>query len=396
MRQFFLFFLSAILLDAQSSPPEFQPLRALPVEIMPTDDPPPAVAPYPLKALPITPELKDPTPPEPSSPPEPAAVIPEPTASSAIGEKPSGDDAARLQIFLDERLFGPGVIDSKIGLFSQLAVQAWNEVHGHPSDDWTAVNTAAREAVPDPYAVAIIPEIANEWVDTKLSQKRSEQANAKRMSYRSVAEFMSERYHTDIPTLVRLNPGRNIDHLKVKSSIVVPNVEPFLIENLSDRAYHALEGLSDRYVVVDTKINQVRIFEGLPKPAIVDDAGTPEKPKPNTALIASFPITPGKPEFVKLGTWQMKNMVELPWWRYDQQFLDTGKRSENALNIPPGPNLPVGIIWCGTSRPGIGLHGTAEPETIGRSRSAGCIRLCNWDAIRLPNLIRPGATVEIR
>ncbi len=28
--------------------------------------------------------------------------------------------------------------------------------------------------------------------------------------------------------------------------------------------------------------------------------------------------------------------------------------------------------------------------------SAGCIRLANWDAIRLPEIIRPGATVEIR
>ena len=62
----------------------------------------------------------------------------------------------------------------------------------------------------------------------------------------------------------------------------------------------------------------------------------------------------------------------------------------------PGPNSPVGIFWCGLSKPGIGLHGTSDPETIGRARSSGCIRLANWDAIRLPTLIRPGTTVEIR
>jgi len=116
----------------------------------------------------------------------------------------------------------------------------------------------------------------------------------------------------------------------------------------------------------------------------------------NRALVASFPITPGQPQFIKLGTYELRNMVELPWWRYDQSFLDTGKRSENALNIPPGPNSPVGIIWNGTSRSGIGLHGTSDPETISRTRSAGCIRLANWDAIRLPKLIRPDASAEIR
>lgn len=91
-------------------------------------------------------------------------------------------------------------------------------------------------------------------------------------------------------------------------------------------------------------------------------------------------------------------MVEMPWWRYDQHFLDTGERGpeEQRLNIPPGPNSPVGIIWNGTSKPGIGVHGTDNPDSIGRARSAGCIRLCNWDAARLPQFIRPGATVEIR
>jgi lipoprotein-anchoring transpeptidase ErfK/SrfK len=89
-------------------------------------------------------------------------------------------------------------------------------------------------------------------------------------------------------------------------------------------------------------------------------------------------------------------MVELPYWRYDPLLLDTGKRGSDSLNIPPGPNSPVGVIWNGLSKAGIGLHGTSNPETIGRARSHGCIRLANWDAIRLPNLIRPGTTVEIR
>jgi lipoprotein-anchoring transpeptidase ErfK/SrfK len=154
-------------------------------------------------------------------------------------------------------------------------------------------------------------------------------------------------------------------------------------------------------------MNQVRIFEAAPAALLVEeetetiaDGPVLVKPnvavKPNPALVASFPITPGKPQFIHYGTWKLNNSVELPVWRYDQSLLDTGKRSNNALNIPPGPNSPVGIIWNGLSRPGIGLHGTSDPETIGRARSAGCIRLANWDAIRIPTLIRPGATVEVR
>jgi lipoprotein-anchoring transpeptidase ErfK/SrfK len=366
----------------------------------------------------------------PLSTPPAGVVVP---VSTPIDQKPVGDDAVRLQIFLDEALLGPGVIDGKAGLFTELAAAAWNEIHGHPQSDWTAVNTAARKAVPNPFAVAVVPEIATEWVNKSLPYKRSQQAGSKKMSYRSVAEFMSERYHCDVPYLIQLNDEKKVYGLQAKGSIIVPNVKPFLIEKLTGKQYRMKteaptkpasatktttaiasppeptaeelaeaevhKKLSARHVVVDTKANQVRIFEGAP-PALViaepDAQVTDPVIRPNRSLVASFPITPGKEKFIRYGTWELRNMIELPYWRYDQQLLDTGKRSDNAINIPPGPNSPVGVIWNGLSRPGIGLHGTSDPETIGRARSAGCIRLANWDAIRLPSLIRPGASVEIR
>jgi lipoprotein-anchoring transpeptidase ErfK/SrfK len=333
--------------------------------------------------------------------PRPAAsLVPAPaTLPSPIDAKPTGEDAVRLQIFLDEANFGPGVIDGKPGRFTELAVYSWNEVNGHPVDGWTAVNTAARKAVQNAFAVAVVPDAAAKWVDPELPTSREGQAKKNRMSYRSYAEFMAERYHCDAPYLAELNTWQKINSLKPHDTIIVPNVSPFDIEKLTGAKYEADGALSQRHVVVDTKINQVRIFEAAPAALVVAEPGAEEvKPvtRANRGLVASFPITPGKPQFIKFGTWELRNMVELPWWRYDQQLLDTGKRSDNALNIPPGPNSPVGVIWNGTSKPGIGMHGTSDPETIGRARSAGCIRLANWDAIRLPTLIRPGATVEIR
>lgn len=331
-----------------------------------------------------------------------APTLPDPPADTPtpLDAKPTGNDAVRLQIFLDESNFGPGVIDGKPGRFTELAVRSWNEVNGHPHGDWVAVNRAARKAVPRPHAVAIVPECAKEWVNPQLTYKRPLLAKVKRVSYRSVGEFIAERYHCDVPYLIELNGAKRIRDLKSKDSILVPNVNPFVIESLTGTRYDAQAGLSERHVVVDTRTNQARIFEAAPSALVVAEPGEGPnaKPaaKPNRALVASFPITPGQPKFIKLGTWELRNMVELPWWRYDPQFLETGKSSNAAVNIPPGPNSPVGVIWNGTSRPGIGLHGTSDPETIGRARSAGCIRLANWDAVRLPQLIRPGSTVEIR
>ncbi|MGA0853604.1 MAG: L,D-transpeptidase [Luteolibacter sp.] len=326
--------------------------------------------------------------------------IESPSSTANSSTKPEGLEALRLQVFLDKLKFGPGVIDGRIGQFSELAVRSWNEVNGHPLDDWSAVIEAAKSAVTEPLVTVTVPDVATKWVNPSLPTKRSLQASAKRMSYRSIAEFMAERYHSDVPYITELNADTKLNNLKPGDSLIVPNVEPFEIEKLTGAKYEADPSLSERHVVVDTKINQARIFEAAPAALVVDESEdgsmTIAKTKANRALVASFPITPGKPQFIKFGTWKLLNMIELPYWRYDQQLLDTGKRSAKALNIPPGPNSPVGVIWNGTSRPGIGMHGTSDPETIGRARSAGCIRLANWDAIRLPSLIRPGATVEIR
>ncbi len=322
---------------------------------------------------------------------EPDAVL-----VQGMPTKVTSDDAVRLQIFLDQSMFGPGVVDGRPGLFTRLAVASWNEVHGVRSDDWGTVLEQARTGVTQTHAVALVPDIAVAWVDPTLPTKKQEQAKRKRMSYRSMGEFMAERYHTSEAYLIKLNSESKIASLKPRDCLVVPNIEPFLIEKITGVAYERDETLSQRHAVVDTKRNQVRIFEAAPAALIVNVETETVEDKPNRGLVASFPITPGQPQFIKYGLWEMKSCLEFPVWRYDQQLLDTGKRSNNAFDIPAGPRSPVGVLWAGLSHPGIGLHGTAEPETIGRARSHGCIRLANWDAMRLPKLIRPGAAVEIR
>lgn len=387
IRRFAAPFFFALSLALHAQEPARPVLRAIPV------DPAELPASEPTNA-PIVPQHA----PAVAAKPIPAAPTPPAPVTTPDG-KPTGDDAVRLQIFLDQALFGPGVIDGKSGRFTDLAAQTWNEVHGHPPQDWKAVMTEARKVVPNPFAVALVPEVVKDWLDPTLPTDRPGQSKRKRMSYRSVVEFMAERYHTDIEYLAFLNAPKKLSALKARDSIIVPNVAPFAIENITGKKYEADPAMAHRYVLVDTKENQVRIFEAAPVTVVVSDPDNEKAVKvirSNRGLIASFPITPGQPKFIKYGKWELKNCLELPYWRYDKSLLETGKRSSEALNIPPGPNSPVGILWAGLSKPGIGMHGTADPETIGRARSAGCIRLANWDAIRLPTVIRPGAMVEIR
>ena len=70
-------------------------------------------------------------------------------------------------------------------------------------------------------------------------------------------------------------------------------------------------------------------------------------------------------------------------------------RTENFYNLPSGPRNPVGVCWSGLNKPGIGIHGTNNPQTIGRAQSHGCMRTANWDVIRLSKLVTKGMKVVI-
>ncbi|MBP7951055.1 MAG: L,D-transpeptidase family protein [Verrucomicrobiales bacterium] len=306
-----------------------------------------------------------------------------PQTEEKTAPEPDKDDLEaiiRLQIFLDEHNFGPGNIDGKMGEFTRKAGEIFNQVHGIEKGNWYYLLKASRKLITTTYAAYRLKDNDFRFVMASLPTKPSQQAQCKYLGYRSILEFVAERFHTSEECLVRVNPGLRWEGLRPRDLVMVPNVKsPFLIEDVPySLKFETDPLLSARRVTVDTK-ERVATFH--------DETGK---------LFASFPITPGEKKFLHFGEWEVTNMVTTPEFRWDEAMLNQGKRSEQYHQLPPGPNNPVGIFWAGTSKTGIGLHGTATPHTIGRSQSHGCVRLANWDAIRLPDLIRPGAKVLIK
>lgn len=286
----------------------------------------------------------------------------------------------RLQIFLDEARFGPGVLDGSLGEFTRKAVAAWNVARGEAEvDDVTEARGEAVRAVPTLYAAYRLRKEDFGFITPGLATKPEAQAKAKYLGYRSAAEFVAERFHTTEAVLARLNGAEALSRLKVGSVVRVPNVTPFEIERLRpQRGWKEDETLSRHAVLINVQHKTAAIYDG------------------KGDLMALFPITPGREQFIPYGEWTIATMVSTPVFRWDKQLLEEGTHGATAHLLPPGPNSPVGVLWAGTNRRGIGLHGTASPETIGRSQSAGCIRFANWDAVRLPDLLRPGARVVVR
>ncbi|HCQ38256.1 MAG TPA: hypothetical protein DIV39_03800, partial [Verrucomicrobiales bacterium] len=159
----------------------------------------------------------------------------------------------RLQIYLDEKRFGPGFIDGKPGKFTTKAVHSYNRSMGREPDDWEALRKEADRMLGQTYAIAIVPDSASEWVNPALPLEYAEQAEEERMSYRSYLEFMAERYHTSESFLVTLNGVAVANGIAPRKALKVPNVSPFLIESLREGRSHGKDlSLSARTVVIDT------------------------------------------------------------------------------------------------------------------------------------------------
>ncbi len=287
--------------------------------------------------------------------------------------KQSRDSEVQLQIFLDERHFGPGVVDGRSGEYTTKALDRYNAAHGLPAGTLPDLTGIApyRTYVIEPEDLAVLGTMAVEPVDI---------AKQKRLPYTSLSELVAERFHTTTGFLADVNPGKDVSTLAVGDVVVVPNVtKPFRADKFpSTYPAPSADVASSRRVLVDLSARMLEVREGA-------------------RLLAAFPITPGSTEHpAPVGEWKIVGAVPWPWYRYDEGVLKRGERTETFFQFAPGVNSPVGILWAGTNRPGVGIHGTPNPDTIGRAGSHGCIRLANWDAASFYTFVGKGTPVTIR
>jgi len=312
---------------------------------------------------------------------EPAGDRPAPQPKASISKTvpvalPNYDEetSVKLQIFLDNNDFGPGKIDGRMGEFFRKALLHYKRAHGMPETG--GIDASLLEQVPETYTTYTIPEEALKFVGD-MASKPAEQAKLKRLNYGSLLEFIAERYHSAEDFLKKLNPGMKMEALKPGDSVKVPNVLPFKIEDLKEGFAEKNPAFANRKIFIDTKDRFLLIYDGK-------------------QLVAEFPITPGSSTLpAPMGLWKILGIATLPVFRHDEGVLQHGEKSSVFYNLPPGPNNPVGVLWMGLNKPHVGVHGTNNPETIGRAASHGCIRTANWDAVRVRELVTVGNAVSI-
>lgn len=296
-----------------------------------------------------------------------------PSAPDPLVEAMTRDRAVQLQIYLDGQRFGPGVVDGRRGEFTSKALALYRQAKGLPE------NVVPDVSYIQPYTSYTVTQQDLESLG-EMAVEPVDQAQQKRLPYVRLTEMLAERFHTTEAFLRELNLGAPVSYWMPGTVLSVPAVQrPFRWDQYPSGYPAPTAAVAGaREVIVDTQYRMLQVREG-------------------EHLLAAFPITPGSEEHpAPPGEWKLVRAVPWPWYRYDEGVLKRGERTETFYNLPPGPNSPVGILWAGLNRPGVGIHGTATPETIGRSGSHGCIRLANWDAATFYTLVQKGMKVTIR
>jgi lipoprotein-anchoring transpeptidase ErfK/SrfK len=274
--------------------------------------------------------------------------------------------AIKLQILLDRAHDSPGIIDGRGGRNVTNALRMFEKRSNLPANGkldsqvWDLLQQGTTEDVIIRYELTA-DDLKGPFVE-KIPTDYAEMARMEHLSYTSPLELLSEKFQIHPDLLNALNPDMQFTE---GSTIFVPNVR----DNAPTSKVASIE--------VDKKLKTVRGY---------DEGGK---------LIVSYPATIGSrdtpsPE----GTMKVKGVAENPTYSYRPEVNFQQGNNTEPLELPSGPNNPVGSVWIDLTKKTYGIHGTPDPENIGKTASHGCVRLTNWDAEELAKLVKPGVKVS--
>jgi len=317
----------------------------------------------------------------------------------------------QAQVVLDRVGFGPGVIDGKMGMSTENALRGFQEANNLETtgelDGVTKAALSKWEKIPATRVVTI----PSNWSSAQYSEipdDPADMAKLKKLGYTSLDERLAERFHTTVDVLKQLNPPggtartqgaaqprsvasgspetpQSQDYFTAGQEIRVPNIgadriKPGSVNNSDWQKTLASLGVGTEQPEVD------RI--------VVSKAGKTLKAYQGDKLVALFTVSSGSSQYpLPLGEWDIVGEAYNPTYSYDPEVLGKNGSDDGTHEFAPGPNSPVGVVWIDLSKDHYGIHGTPDPETIGRAQSSGCVRLTNWDAARLAGMVSQSTQV---
>lgn len=289
-------------------------------------------------------------------------------AAVATDERPVAN-TLELQVELHRRGFSCGSVDGVMGAQTAAALRAFQRSQGIAETG--ALDDATREKLTltapalgehsfGPSELGILHVVPQTWLEK--SQLTS-------LAYGTALEFVAEKYHANPKLIQQLNPKADWSRVMPGMTVAVPAIDDIAVEGTAAK------------VVIELGARELEV---------VDDT---------SRTIAHFPVSIARiAEKRPIGELHITVIIPNPDYTFDPEVFPESPEAKTLgrkLIVPPGPNNPVGVAWIGLDRQGYGIHGTPDPEKVGRTESHGCFRLANWDVLTLMKLIHVGTPVLV-
>jgi LysM repeat protein len=101
-------------------------------------------------------------------------------------------------------------------------------------------------------------------------------------------------------------------------------------------------------------------------------------------IVKTYCVSTGINNCTPVGTFKIVNkIIDPPWY------------TAGSVVPPDSPKNILGTRWLGLSVQGYGIHGTTEPQSIGKQITSGCVRMKNSDVEELYQIVPEGTEVVI-
>ncbi len=172
---------------------------------------------------------------------------------------------------------------------------------------------------------------------------------------------------TSKDTLYKVQPGDTLYKISKRFNTTVELIKRSnALTSDTIKAHSKLKVTNQKFnIIIDKSQNTLNLLSG-------DEA------------VKVYTVSTGENNTTPVGTFQIVNRIIDPVWY-----------TQGAIVPSDSPKNILGSRWMGFSIPGYGIHGTIEPESVGKQATKGCIRMLNQDVEELFTIIPTGTEVTI-